>query len=320
MNEPNRYVGVLMGDTHCGLRNGIIAPGTELEYDGGEKREALLSDQSKWLWDSVWLPGIDLVKNFAGDDPVYLFHDGDVLHGGRFVEHLYSPFQDHQIQIAKSALAAWRVIPSLAGMALAFGTRAHDYGEMDATKQLAADIAAWGLEVATGEHLRIDLGGALIDIAHHGPSVGTDNNIGNMLRTYTRRMTKGALERGERHADILSRGHVHQDALELVDTPWGPDRVYTWATITPPLCTPNGFGRQASRQVERARCGFVIFQVVGGKVVDRPYPWIVERDVRRHVQMGVNFGGKNYTGSRSMAENAANSAETPLIERPQKVV
>lgn len=88
-----------MGDTHCGLKNGLIAPNTELDYSGEKVTPNLLS-WSDWLWNEVYQPGITTCGEFAGSDPVYVLHDGDIVHGSRFTEHLYSAWPDHQVTIA----------------------------------------------------------------------------------------------------------------------------------------------------------------------------------------------------------------------------
>ena len=70
----DRLVGLLYGDTHHGQRNGGIRPGTELIYPGEEKEtiydDKNISDWSKFIWYDVWLPGIEMLKAFAGSDPV----------------------------------------------------------------------------------------------------------------------------------------------------------------------------------------------------------------------------------------------------------
>jgi hypothetical protein len=289
---------VAMGDMHCSLRNGLIAPGTELTYDNGEKRLVLLSDWSKWLWGDVWQPGIEYGASLVGKNPLYIHCTGDSVHGAQFSEFLYSNYIDHQVQIAVGALAAWRQVPTLAGLAHSHGTQPHDYGENAASKLIAADVAAWGLEVEAGEHLFSDFGGVFIDQAHRGPSTGDGENYGNVARRYAQRYIRRQKERDETVPVAILRGHIHVDFCERVSIVWaGTQHVETLMIITPPMCGPNGYSRQASLNAEWVRCGMYFFVVEDGIIKD-VWPWLVERDTRQYYEFAnVGVVAHTYKGT-----------------------
>jgi hypothetical protein len=285
------------GDEHHGLRFGLLAPGVELEYKAGDKTPVSQSDCSKWLWDAVYLPGIEAAITFAGKSPLYILDNGDIVHGSRFQEYLYSSWQKHQELMAEMSLAAWRIAPTLAGFVFTYGTDAHDYGEGIAVENIAADIAAWGLPVKVSAHHMIGVDRMGIDLAHHGPPAGSGPNAGHAARMYTQARVRQAMERGESPPGVLLRGHVHQDFCEFVYTRWGRDTFQRTLTIIgAPLCGTNGFAIQHSRSADRIRCGMFMFAVDGGEVTEWQ-AFLRERDTRTYYVFEPGTQGHKYKGT-----------------------
>ena len=311
---------VLMGDRHGGLRNGLIMPGTELVFalgTGAERKETPeLSDWSRWLWSDVYLPGVEKAKTFAADD-VYLLDMGDICHGARYVseENLYSPFSHNQEEISVMTFTPWREVNNVRGALLAHGTGAHDFGANAAAIRVAGRLAAWGWEVATDDHFEIVRGDIRIDMAHHGTQAGNRKSLaGNTARAYAKDvMQVDYLEFGKTPPNVICRGHVHRPVHETINLEWGNGHYRCEMIITPPLCGPNGYARQATRSVGTVRAG-MYYVLVDGKHIEID-EHIVARSTRRTYILGG--GGGNVAYSSGITE-APDYNETRREARKKK--
>ena len=294
--KHQRIAGISFGDRHGGLKNGLIMPGTKLTYGVGEEaeeREVILSDWSEWLWREVWSPAVVAAIEWAGDDPLIACDSGDAVHGSRFVENLYSPHVNHQIQISQWSLAPLREAPTLAGYLLAFGTGSHDYGSNSAAILLGEKLANWGWACKADEHLRIMLhADFMFDLAHHGPNVSQRPHLReNGARSYARDILQTAVEYGVGYPQLIQRGHVHMHTDTPVKLRIGPREHRSHVMITPPLCGPNGFARKAGRSPQFIDCGVYLWELIDGRLGD-VRSFIVSRDARNVYSMpaeGLTF-------------------------------
>jgi hypothetical protein len=271
-----------LSDSHSGLLAGLIAPETELEYDNGEKRTMLLSSASEWVWE-CFNKLIDATIDFADGDAVFVYHTGEVCHGGKFAEFLYSAWAGHQVTIAVKALAELRRIPSLTALRLVYGTAAHDYGMQAMTKDCASQIASWGYSTACVSHGLEEVEGCLIDFAHHGPSVSKTEDKASVGRRYVIRYARKFLERSQRAPDVILRGHVHQRVTEPVKVPWGRDGKPVLLSIGSPLTGPNEYARQFTKSAPLTEVGGTLVKLNNGFVVDFVgVTW--ERDERQRIE------------------------------------
>jgi hypothetical protein len=289
-----RIAGVSIGDTHAGQRNGLIRAGTVLAWGVGseaEEREIgaeVLSDWSKWLWDDVWLPGIEAARNFAGDDPIILAHSGDAVHGDRFAgkgeKFFYSIHANHQEQIFKEAMRPWQDA-KIAAFLLAYGTGSHDYNANSAAQNIATGLANWGWRTVADDHIDIDLNGILFNLAHHGPYVSKIARLReNSARNYVKERIGEALAWDDCYAGLYQRGHVHMPVSASVEVQHGPMQHKSHIIITPPLCGPNGYARQAARSMERVECGLYFWEIIDGKLGE-VIPFIRSKSTRRYYQL-----------------------------------
>jgi hypothetical protein len=283
-------------DSHSGLMAGLIAKGTELVYDNGDKRTVLLSSMSEWVLE-CFNRVIDSAIDFAGSDPVIVYHTGDTCHGNAFSEYLYSAWQDHQVTIAVGALSMLRRIQTLAGIRFAYGTDKHDYGENSATKAVADQCAAWGYPMECVSHGAEEIDGCLVDFAHHGPSVGKGEDKNSGGRRYTIRLVRTFLERNQRAPDIILRGHFHQRVTEPVVVSFGRVAHNVMLSIGAPLCGFNSYSRKATSSAPLCEVGGTLIRVNNGHVVDwQAATW--EHENRVHIQ-GVDFYKFRHPGMAS---------------------
>jgi hypothetical protein len=256
-----------LSDSQSGQLGGLIAPGTELEYDNNEKRTPELSATSLWVWD-CYNKVIDTAIDYTGTDPLVVYHTSEVVHGSRFIEYLYSSWQEHQVTIAVQALSHLRRIPTLAGIRFCYGTGAHDYGQQSATKGVAERCAAWGYPVACVDHGVEEIDGCSIDWAHHGPTVSRMEDKACAGRRYVIRLLRLFLERGKRAPDIVLRGHVHARITEMVKVPWGRDGVPVLLSIGAPLAGMNEYAHKFTQSTPITEIGGTLIRIENGRVLD----------------------------------------------------
>lgn len=159
-------------------------------------------------------------------------------------------------------------------------------------------MAAWGLPVDVDDHLDMWLPDDFrVDLSHHGPVCGTNEYVrGNNARTYARGRASGFLQRGERHPDMFVRGHVHDNVYEpSVPVPWAGGYKETSIFVTPPMCGPNGYARQATRSIDRAVCGMFFVEVINGSV-GNVYAHLAERTSRKIFDLRAYNNGNTSQG------------------------
>jgi hypothetical protein len=312
----SRTVIVHMGDRHAGLMNGLCPPEMELVYgkvtdwltpgmseeqiaeakSNLDVRKLNLSSWSKWLWDDVWLPGVEFISKLAGDDPVVLFDSGDNVHGSRFVESLYSPFIHHQVSISVESMRPWRKLNNLFGIAMSYGTGSHDFGSNAAALQVYEGLAPWGYKMWLDDHVNMLLDGVRFDLAHHGSNLSKRRHLKfNTARLDFEQLIRENLEFDESYSDVYMRGHFHRDAIIPIHIDWAGKYIKSLAMINPPMCGPNGYARQAARSMESISCGFNYLVIDDGKVVDYN-SYLVRKDTRSFYV--VNTGNVSFYQNR----------------------
>lgn len=287
-----------ISDTHAGLMAGLIAPGTELEYDNGEKRTHELSSTSAWVWE-CYQKLIKITAEWAGDDPVVVYHTGDVCHGSRFLEYLYSVWQEHQETIATAALSSLRQIPQLAGFRFCYGSAAHDYGQQSATKNVSANVAAWGYPVACVDHGVEEIDGCMIDWFHRGPKVSATEDRNSTGRRFVIRLCRTFLERGKRAPDVVLCGHVHARITEQVLVGWGKLGHSVMLSVGSPLCGMNEYARNYTMSAPIVEVGGTLIRVSNGRVLEHAVvTW--EQEQRQTIDGVI---GHKYQGSPRSVNN-----------------
>lgn len=257
-------------DSHAGLRSALMMPGTKLVYDNGETKEypiECLSARSVWLLEK-YNKLIDTTIAYADGDPVIVFHTAELCHGSQYPDYLYSPWLDHQVQIAISVMAELRRIPTLAGFRLCYGSKEHDYGQQSATKLVADGMAAWGYPVQCVEMGREIDDGCLIAWQHYGPKRGKGQDRTQGARSFIIRFTRAYLERGQRAPDIFLCGHFHERLTEPINVHWGRDGQNVLLSIGAPLCCPNEYARTFISDSPFTEVGGTLIKIDNGRVLD----------------------------------------------------
>ena len=266
-----RIVHFTFSDTHCGSHEGLTAPGTVYTGNDGKNQHTItrdmLSDDQLWLWD-LWLEAIEKLGEFAGSDPIIVDESGDPVHGTNHLDNTYSVVDIEQANIAVQArYPIHAALKSIIAWRLAYGTAAHDYGQSSGTRQIAASIAAWGVNPEHGAVLERNDGGFITNLAHHGPTVGRlPTNRGGALRTYVNALQLERISDNLPVPNMIIRGHVHRHYFEPVQLQWGSGQLTTWGLINAPMCGPNLYAFQAARTPDRWQAGPCMWSVEDGKM------------------------------------------------------
>lgn len=265
-----RKIAAFLADCHGNHKLGLLHPDTTLEQIGphGETlaKQVELTAVQKWLYYEVFQPALLQLQKLASGDPIAAFLVGDLTQGGKYPDELVSTRMADQVVIATEIGGDILDISAVQSLRIALGTPAHNYGE-GSTEILAAKMLAQEYprkDVKAVAHGLADVGGVLVDYAHHGPSAGSHLMVrGNAFRTYCRDVVLRELGRHQRPPDVIVRAHVH-DYLRITDVIAANGVEHEVVGILlPPLCGMGEHGRQASRSKHMLTVGVIALEIDG---------------------------------------------------------
>lgn len=270
-----RAVLLIISDTHCGHKFGLLSPGVtlydETPYGDYVPFHPKLTSTQELILDLLTETVIPATNMLAGNDPVVLLHLGDLVHGNKYPDEIISSRIADQIEIGGYCMRY--IIDGIPGtkiVRLVAGTGAHEFGEGSAALMVArwlADIYAQkGLDVRPLLHGLSDFYGCRIDYTHHGPAQSKRRWLeGNLARYYLNDIMERELESGRQPADLYLRGHIHTPVNEVVskwqDNRWVESRIL----VAPPLCGLSNFARQVMRGIFQVTFGAVLIEIEHGK-------------------------------------------------------
>lgn len=244
------HILVIMSDMHAGSRLGLLAPGVLLA-DG---HQVGLGEVQRWLW-GCYTDAIEKAATFAQGKPVVLIHNGDACQGDRHGATFAANIAD-QVSIAEACIDAFARKVDLARVILITGTEAHDFGEASAERILAERLSKrW--DVSCTHHLLARVEDVLIDVAHHGPTVGRRVwTRANSARSY---LMSRMLEEQREIPDLYFRAHRHRFVDETVAVGTRRSRLI----ITPGWQALDQFARKATQSEAVLECGMTVLLVSG---------------------------------------------------------
>lgn len=268
--KGNRTIIAVLSDTHGGHILGLCNPETELkEIDNGEIRTYYpqLSETQKFMWETLeW--GKDKILKLAGKDNIILIHDGDPTHGkASFLQTMSSQMSD-QIIIACMNFDTWLQYKNVKTVRLAVGTGIHEMGEGSASTLIMEALKGKypKLDIEVVYHGVLDVGGFLIDYAHHGPNKGIRTwTEGNGLRLYLQSVMMSSLMAGKPPADLYLRGHYHTYKKETLEIITEDGKCYeSCIVLLPGFTFKDDYTRQATKSEYIQTVGMVAFEVLDG--------------------------------------------------------
>lgn len=216
MKKTKSFLVAVVSDPHVGSKIGLAPP--RIDFDDGDSYEASQIQQEAWdywkkdFWPFVWKKNRETVVVFNGD-----LIDGN--HHG--TNQIWSASEIEQIRVAADLFDP--IARKASSTYVVRGTPAHVMASGMADEAIARKIRAnksspEGNRVATSSyHLKLNVGGVNLDIAHHGPNPGRRIWLyGNELRGYCRTIVLDALARNAKPPDAIIRSHVHHKVHETV--------------------------------------------------------------------------------------------------------
>ena len=276
---------VSFGDTHCGLKFGLLMPETELHEEGpnGEliPYHPELTATQRFLLE-LYQDQIQAVSDITAGAPVVLLHGGDICHGDKHPSQLMSTRLSDQVFIAADVLRRWQAVPGLRAVRLLLGTEAHNSGEGSleylVTRQIEGDLP----DVRISSHWMLEIDDVLFDVAHHGPGPSSRYWLNaNMLRFYMQDMVlRDIVELGERPPDVVLRYHRHSYVPAVLHYVHRKTTQSIRGYVHPAYCGMNYYAQMVTRSRATTHVGLLMFHIVDGdivEVVDRMVVWMDRR-------------------------------------------
>lgn len=259
---------VCIADPHSGHELGLTNPDTVLysknEHGDIAPYKIIMSPFQDWLWRDVYIPGVELVKKFAGSTPVTVFSLGDLTQGVKYDNGHYS--LENQISIAERIFEPMQKSVQISEMYFVAGTGAHD-PQAGSTVAVAERFQSKGVRAKPLYHLLLDDNGYEIDVTHHGPHPGTRSHLrGNVARYWLRDVMTREMKHRGRCASIYLRAHRHVVVDE--QTHDGEHIARSRLVVCPPFTGINDFARQITNGDFYLTVGMFAFMVENGRMVD----------------------------------------------------
>jgi hypothetical protein len=205
-----------------------------------------------------------------------LIVNGDITQGKRHPEQLVTTSIANQFLIAEGVLDPWfEQVPGLELIRFAFGTASHIFNEGTSPVLVSALLEGKHADVDIGvvHHGLLDVMGVRVDYAHHGPSQGIREwTKGNQLRYYLKSIMSGALKNGEKPPDAVFRSHYHYPHREIyteyLSEQGRPKTIEGRIYLTPSMVGMNDYAYQATRSGSSIYNGFMVLEIVDGRIVD----------------------------------------------------
>jgi len=250
LKEPIQVVWV--SDLHVGSTVGICPK----QYTVDEGNIHLASEHQLFLldfWAEFWK------RRKKDGRSIILILGGDIVDGDHH-DTLQVWTQDELIQVDAAVQLLLPIVTLAKKTYLLRGTAAHvgQTGRYDSRVAKELGINAY-------YHLRLNVGGVLFDLAHHGVGVGKRIwNIGNMARSYGRSIAMANILHNRPIPDVVVRGHVHRKCHETVRD----GEHTTEVIISPSWQLKTEYAHRVSTEDDLSDIGGVIVGVDNGRVTE----------------------------------------------------
>lgn len=261
-----RTVVVALADFHSGCKLALLNPATRLYDDVKEKNytPAPTYSQEK-LWNEIYVPGITETFEFAADDEMIIFHDGDLTHGDRFKVELVSDRLSDQMDIAEMNLSPWYTYPHLTKVRIMRGTGVHVMGQGSSEIIVSNYLTKKFPGVDTGYkiHYLPEIDNVIFDIAHHGPHPGGRDWLrGNVARYYLRDLMYREQRRKNIVPRVVLRAHYHTPVHEFLEM--GSDCSDLF--ILPSMSMLDEHSAKATQSADEVTNGITLFEIIDGEL------------------------------------------------------
>jgi hypothetical protein len=276
-----RTILALESDDQAGHKLGLCPPGItlfELDREGNEQPFIPeLTDTQIYLWElRKW--ALDEIVRLADGSPIVFTHNGDATQGLRYPEQLMSDRMCNHILIARENAKSIMTLPKLRAVRYTFGTGNHVFGEGSSEVLIVEFLKAEfpKADVRASYNFLSTIGGAQIDISHHGPTVDSRYWLrGNMARYYLRNLMMKEMKNGKEPPALVVRAHYHDFITEIVRVAQFESRL----VITPSMCGMSDYANKSTKSEFEITNGLIAFEISGG-IVSKPYEFTKTLDIR----------------------------------------
>ena len=281
-----RSVLVAFSDTHCGHKLGVCAPGTIIkEYDEkGElyDKEVELNPAQEYLW-NLMERGRKEIGKFAGTDRIDVLFGGDPINGKSIPHNNFTSSQSNQETVAADMFTPWLKDSRVRAFRMASSTQMHINYEHsgDAGVEKALRKAYPHRDIKLVRHAKMNIGGVLVDLAHHGSRGESirDWLDGNQTRLYLQDIYYKSLRNGAELPRLVLRGHVHTRSEEWVIKFHQDRRVKILGCTLPSFQLMTAYAEQATKSEEWVTNGLVAFEIIDGEIYGDPHWFTETRDI-----------------------------------------
>lgn len=275
---------VSFGDTHGGLKYGLLMPQTVLHEQSPEGdivpfQPKLTKTQEMLL--HLYREQVQAVIDLAAGAPVVVIHGGDLCHGKQHPTELMSTRLSDQVIVGVDVLREWKRVPNLKAVRIVMGTEAHNEGE-GSLELLAVEQLKPELPIEISDHYRLTIDDVIFDVAHHGAGPSSRYWLnGNSLRWYVEDIVmRDTMELGIRPPDVVLRFHHHTFVAATHDYIYHQQARKCYGYVHPAWCGMNPHGQKVTRSKATTHYGMLAFHVKDGSVVeviDRLVVWADRR-------------------------------------------
>jgi len=272
------------GDTHCGLKFGLLMPETQLheETPDGEivaYQPAFTKTQDFLL--KLYNEQRRAVADLADGLPIIVIHGGDLCQGSQHPTQLMSTRLSDQVFIGADILRAWKDVPNLKAVRVVMGTETHNEGE-GSLELLAVKQVETELPIEISSHYRFMIDGVIFDVAHHGAGPSSRYWLNsNGLRWYIEDIVmRDTMELNEEPPDVVLRFHHHTFVAATHDYVYHRQPRKTFGYVHPAWCGMNPYAQKVTRSKATTHYGMLAFHIkdnVVVEVVDRMVVWVDRR-------------------------------------------
>ncbi len=269
-----RKIIAIRSDIQGGSSYGLLNPKTMLCREDKEGNPfyapVQLNPIQEYLWE-IDCEAREKVFALAGNDEIVYIENGDMTQGNHFSDGLVSGKEVDHVQIAVDCIVPWIENKNVRTVRLTKSTGVHAFREHSADVSVTNDLKRMypKKDIRLVGHGRLNVGGVLIDYAHHGPPAGVRSWLkGNLMRYEVKSIMDTCMKDGREVPHIIARAHKHERVEEWV-TEWRMDeRVKCVGITTPPMQMLNEHARKVTSSEQRVTHGMVAIEVEDGRVVD----------------------------------------------------
>jgi len=267
--QRRRWV-ALLNDIHCGSRFGLLNPDTVLLDDNGELWSPELTESQRNLW-MLYQKHLALVEDFVKSDELLLFLPGDLTQGLKHWAGVWGTSLHEHIVSAVDCLAPWFDRFNVSECRLLFGTEAHTGDGWTSEHLIARELAQRYRNTRTRAmaHGKFNIGGVVLDVAHHGPGGGIRKwTDGNVARYTLKSLVMEDIINGDTPPRVVARAHHHRSIWETVRIESKTGDIEADVVVVPGYCGINPHSRKITRSTITQTHGLVLLELMGSELVN----------------------------------------------------